>query len=156
MAKKEMVEAHVEKLLKRITGNDDLKRDADGDWPFDLNRAFMYVRVSGDTGPTVRVVGVAAHSVPEGPDVFGQLNEINNSIEFSRAFWQNGTVFVTTELVGESLDIEELQMALNRVASGADYFGPKVVEMCGGETPTPESPPPSNISEPVVGSSGYL
>jgi hypothetical protein len=155
MAKREMVEAHVEKLLKRITGKDDLSRDSDGDWPFALNRAFMYVRVSGDTGPTVRVVGVAAHSVAEGPELFAQLNEINNTIEFSRAFWQDGTVFVTTELVGESLDIEELDTALQRVSSGADFFGPKVVEKCGGETPTPASPPPASHSD-SLSTSGYL
>jgi hypothetical protein len=116
MAKKEMVEAHVENLLKRLTGNDDLKRDSDGDWPFGLNRAFMYVRVSGDTGPTVRVVGVAAHSVTEGPDLFAQLNDINGTIEFSRAFCKDATVLITTELVGETLDIEELDTALKRVA----------------------------------------
>jgi hypothetical protein len=116
----------------------------------------MYVRVSGDTSPTVRVVGVAAHSVSEGPDLFAQLNDINGTIEFSRAFCRDATVFITTELVGETLDIEELDTALKRVASGADYFGPKVVEKCGGETPTPESPPPASASQPTPSPTGYL
>lgn len=55
MAKREMVESHVDVLLKRITGQPSLERDSDGDWPFSLKRSAMFVRVQGDTDPTVRV-----------------------------------------------------------------------------------------------------
>jgi hypothetical protein len=154
MAKKEMVEAHVQNLLCRITGQDSVKRDSDGDWPFALNRAFMYVRVVGDTDPVVMVIGVAANQVAESSDLFKQLNEINNEIQFSRAFWESGTVYVAIELVGESLDIEELQNALDRVASGADFFGPKIVDLCGGETPTPAPAPAKDARD--LSSAGYL
>lgn len=137
-------EAHVENLLKRITGNEQSKRDDDGDWPFGLKHAVMYVRVSGDTDPTVNVFGVAAHSVPEGPELFNMLNDVNNIVQFSRAMWRRGEVVIATELVGESLDIEELEMAVKRISAGADHFGPQIVETCGGETvrtPSPEEPP---------------
>ena len=146
MAKREMVEAHVENLLKRITGNEQLRRDDDGDWPFGLKHSVMYVRVSGDTDPTVNVFGVAAHSVPEGPELFKMLNDLNGTVQFSRAMWRKGEVVIATELVGESLDIEELQMAVDRVSAGADHFGPQIVEACGGETV--RKPPADEPSAP--------
>jgi hypothetical protein len=153
MAKREMVEAHVEKLLERITGSDDLKRDDEGDWPFGLNRGVMYVGVRGDHDPHVQVWGVAAVEVPEGPDLYKSLNETNNVVKFSRALYRSGEVLIATELVGESLDLEELQVAIDRIASGADHFGPKIVEACGGRTLKQEQPTSTDDREtpPAVG-----
>ena len=141
MAKREMVENHVEKLLERITGKESLHRDDQGDWPFGLERGVMYVGVRGQAEAHVQVWGVAAVEVPESPELYKVLSQTNNAVQFSRAIYQNGEVLIATELVGETLDMEELQVAVERVAAGADKFGPEIVEACGGRTvkePTPE------------------
>lgn len=159
MAKREMVESHVENLLKRLTGDDGVRRDSDGDWTFGLRRAVMYVRVTGDTDPTVRVVGIAARGVQDQPEMFRVLNEVNQKIQFSRALWDDGTVFVVSECVGETLDIEELDTAMQRVASGADVFGPMFAEQFGGETPRPpedEAPPSGSVEKAPDAPGMYL
>jgi len=138
-----MVENHVEKLLERIMGKEDLKRDDQGDWPFGLNRGVMYIGVRGEHDANVQVWGVAAVEVPESPELYKTLNETNNSVQFSRVLFREGEVIIATELVGESLDVEELQMAVDRVAAGADHFGPKIVETHGGRT-VKEAPKPEN------------
>ncbi len=150
MAKREMVENHVEKLLEHITGKDDLKRNEAGDWPFGLERGVMYVGVRGEKDANVQVWGVAAVEVPESPELYKHLNDTNNQVEFTRALYRDGEVVIATELVGESLDIEELQVAVDRVASGADHFGPKIVEACGGRTVRTAAPPeaPKPAEEP--------
>lgn len=146
MAKREMLENHVEKLLEHITGKDDLKRDESGNWPFGLERGVMYVGVRGERDANVQVWGVAAVEVPESPELYKHLNATNNEVQFSRVLYRDGEVVVATELVGESLDVEELQMAVDRIAQGADHFGPEIVEACGGRTvkepakPEPETP----------------
>src|SRR5579862_2613660 len=141
MAKNEMVAIYVDSLLKRITGNTDLKRDPDGDWPFRLENSLMFVRVSADEqGPTVRVWSVAAQSVPAGEKVFTLINELNQKVQFARVFWDDGAVFVATELVGSSLDIEELDTAVKRVMSVTEAWGPKIVEACGGSLVRPPEP----------------
>ncbi len=137
MAKREMVVEYVDSLLKRLTGKTDLIRDSDGDWPFGLNDSVMFVRVSAGDDPTVRVWGVASKSVPPGEKLFTLLNEINQKLEFCRAFCSNGTVFVATELVGETLDIEELDTAIRRVATSTESLGSKVVATCGGSLVRP-------------------
>jgi hypothetical protein len=142
MAKREMVVQYVDSLLKRLTGNSELRRDPDGDWPFNLQSSLMFVRVTAEDQPTIRVWGVAAKAVPAGEKLFQFLNDINQQVQFSRAFWGNdGAVFIATELVGESIDVEELDTALRRVASGTELFGPKIVEACGGTlVPPPKGP----------------
>ena len=149
-----MVEAHVENLLRRLTGAEKLERDGDGDWPFGLHRAVMYVSVRGDTDPVVAVYAIAVNGVDSDVGMFERLNEMNRDISFSRAFWVNGQVLIAAELVGESLDIEELDMALKRVASAADVFGPQIAEACGGQTPRADG---DNQPEPMKVSTGqYL
>jgi Putative bacterial sensory transduction regulator len=151
MAKREVVEAAVDTLLKRITGNKDLERDEDGDWPFALDRAVMYVRVWGDQDPTVSVLAIAAHDVRASPDLFELLNQVNSRLFFCRAMWVENQVLVATELVGISLGIEELGVALGRVADTADNLGPAVVEKCGGETPRAATQPPEPVKVPTEG-----
>lgn len=153
VVKREMVEAHVERLLERITGDERLERDQAGDWPFTRNRSMMYVTINGDKAQQVAVYAVAAHSVPADSSLFELLNTINNQISYSRAFWTDSQVLVAAEMVAESLDIEELQTALDRVAAAADRFGPQVVELCGGQTPRPDHP---DEPSPAKVTPGYL
>lgn len=141
MVKREMVVAYVDNLLKRLTGNDELKRDSDGDWPFNLKSSVMFVRVTADAEPIVRVWGVGAKDVPASEKLFTLLNGINHDIQFARAFWaKEGTIFIATELVGESIDAEELDTALQRVASGIEFFGHKIIDVCGGNLVNPPQP----------------
>jgi hypothetical protein len=151
MAKREMVESHVDALLKRITGDAALQRDSDGDWPFTLERSAMYVRVQNDSEPLVRVWAIGAHSVPESGELFTTLNDLNKNLEFCRALWNDGALLFATELVGESLDIEELGTAMNRVAGAAEVLGPKVIATCGGKALLQEEPHDPSTTEDETG-----
>jgi hypothetical protein len=155
MVKRDVLVSHVENLLKHITGNPEPERDSDGDWPFYTDRAVMYVRVAGESDPNISVWAVAAENVPESEKAYFHVNELNKSLRFSRAYISNGAVVFASELVGETLDAEELKNALDNLASAADNFGPQIVEECGGETlRTPQPDPPPERSTPE--SAGYL
>ena len=154
MVKRDVLVSHVENLLKHITGNPEPERDSDGDWPFTTDRAVMYVRVAGDTGPHVSVWATAVRNVPECEKAYLEINELNKSIRFAHAYLNSGTLVFASEMVGETLDLEELKNALDNLASAADYFAPKFVEDCGGETlRTPENEEPSTTTPSA---SGYL
>lgn len=159
MVKREVVENHVDALLRKITGSTKLERDSDGSWPFPLQRTLMYVEVDGDRDPTVKVFAIGAHDLPQSPELFESLNNLNQSLAFCRALWRNESLIIATELVGETLDVEELAAALRRVATAADEFGPQIAATHGGETLFVEPPAsePDPASEPKPAGSGmYL
>lgn len=154
MVKREVLVSHVENLLKHITGDPEPNRDSDGDWPFNTDRAVMWVRVAGETEPNIGVWAEAVRNIPESEKAYLQVNELNKSIRFARAYLNSGTLVFASELVGETLDMEELKNALDNLASAADYFSPKFVELCGGETiRTPDSDSPKRDGSD---SAGYL
>ena len=154
MAKREMVVAHVEKLLERITGNEKLNASADGEWPFTYETSNVIVRVMQGDDPLVFIFGAAALEVPDVPDVYKHLNDVNAKLRFARCYWQEGTVYIETELIGDTVDYEELGTFMNNVGSACDSFGPEIAASFGGHThhekPDPHpAPPPNDPDQPV-------
>jgi hypothetical protein len=134
--KLDALHAHVERLLKRSTGIDELLTDPKGNWlGFPYQRVCLYVRVFDHEQPCALVYGVAAQEVDESPELYAFLNDMNRRLNYCRGYLQEGVVYIEIELLGESLDYEEFDNAMTRIADAANWFGPRIVEQFGGRTP---------------------
>lgn len=120
--KLEALQAHVEKLLERITGINELSVDEDGNWlHFPFKRSVLYVRCIDHDRPRVFVYGLAAVDVPKSAELFLSLNEVNSQLRYTRSYWADGTVYIEMEHLGETLDREELESLFYSVGHAADH-----------------------------------
>lgn len=129
-----MVRAYVESLLERLTGNDKVVADPDGDYPVRYKDALYYVRLIGETDPVVQVFATAVAGVPSSPALLEKLNEVNSLIRFARVFWVREQVLVESDLVGQTVDPEEFDSACRAVATITDHYGPLLAKEFGGTT----------------------
>jgi hypothetical protein len=132
--KADMVRAYVETLLERLTGQDRVESDNDGDYPVRFRSALYYVRLIGDVDPVLQVFATAVAGVEPTPALYERLNVINTNIRFARAFFVRGQVLVESDLVGQTVDKEEFEEACNAVATITDHYGPRLAEEFGGTT----------------------
>ena len=130
----DMVRAYVESLLERLIGAQQVSPDDDGDYPVRYRNALYYVRLVGDVDPVVQVFSVAVSGVAPTAALFKELNTINSTIKFARAFWVREQVLVETELVGESVEPADFDNACQAVATITDHYGPRLAEKFGGKT----------------------
>lgn len=157
MAKHEMVVAHIEKLLEKITGDGHIAADDEGDWHFDFETSQVLVRVMPGDDPYVLVYAGAAMNVQVSPDLYEFLNGVNSQLRMARSYWQEGTVFVEMETLGNTIDQDELAALIETMGQAADAFGPKIVELFGGKTPhEPTSNDVQSTAAETPGSGGYL
>lgn len=135
MDRSPLVRSHVETLLEAVTGKTQVKPDADGDYAVRFQNALYFVRILGAEHPVVQVFAVAVDGAEPRPELYQVLNGINAQLTFARVFATDGKVVVASELLGESLDAEELGSACAAVAQAADHFGPMLAKDFGGELP---------------------
>ncbi|GAB3660395.1 hypothetical protein GCM10027589_22100 [Actinocorallia lasiicapitis] len=130
----EMARAYVEKLLKEVLRTEDLKIDSDGDVPIRSGSSVAYVRVSQSGETTrVRIFAEVLRGVPASPELYEKLNELNAGILGARIFHKHDIVTLSTELLPENLQIEELRFAVDCVTTLADDFDDDLCKQFGGE-----------------------
>src|SRR5690242_11023166 len=134
--KLEALNAHVERLLKRATGIVELQTDEKGEWlGFPYGRIVEHVRVVDYEVPRAFIYGVVVTGVEPKPELYEYLNEVNSQIRYCRAYALQGTVYFEIELLGEALDYDEFDNALQSIGDAGNYYGPVIVEKFGGELP---------------------
>ena len=152
-----MVRAYIESLLERLTGNERVVPDDDGDYPVRYRHALYYVRVLGDVDPSVQVFSVALAGVDGSPELYEELNTINSNIRFARAFWVRGQVLVEADLVAEGIDPPDFDNACLAVARITDHYAPLLAERFGGKTAFADEKDDAAAAEPPPGPTGqYL
>src|SRR5436190_19337415 len=116
MIKPEVVANHVEALLEAMLGSKALNRGSDGEWPIRQGTALYSVRVRvEEQRPHVEVYSVALAGVKESKRLYARLNELNQKTSHSRWFLDGHNVVVAAELLGETLDVEELSCTCGEV-----------------------------------------
>lgn len=129
-------EAHRSRLEEQMQhiGLGPLVRDHDGDYAFRFGTSDLYVRLVENDPPRVRIFSVVLEDVEETPDLLRELNSINASPYFARAFLVGKQVMVGWELIAETLDDEELRLTCAEVVRLASGTGPFLARIFGGRT----------------------
>lgn len=112
----------VERALKRWLRQDELVRDADGDYPVRLGSALMYVRLADGVPPVVRIFSLVLREVPESPALLEALNQANARIRFGRTFWAGGSVYIACDLVAAGITADQVAVACTELANLADHL----------------------------------
>ncbi len=133
MARTDILQPYVEKVLKEVSGNDSVEQAPDGTYGFRWGSAGFRVRLVDADPPLVGVFSVVLTGVRKSNRLFERLNEVNSSIYFARIFFKDGAVVLSTELVAETLDANELSNACGMIGSAADHFDTQLQEEFGGE-----------------------
>jgi hypothetical protein len=132
--------AKVELLLKQLLGTTELAVDAAGNWPIRWGSAIYFVRaVESPMAPAfVQVFSPLLGGVQKSAGLLEALNDINVQVVFARVAWVNGMVMASTELLAETLDLQELQAACATIAQLADTYDNALQGRFGGQISFPE------------------
>lgn len=133
-------------LLRQLLGDDMVdppnERRA---WFFRRGSVTVLVSVTtrGDSDePVVGVASPVVEGVENSPELLDALNTMNYSMYFAHAYWRDGIVWVTTNLVGETLDLPELEKALSVVGEWSDGVDEAFIQRFGSAQAQGVPPPP--------------
>ena len=140
MSNRDVVQSHIETLMERILGIEELYVSPTGEIPVTFHSAMYKVRVSPAPyqSPHVEIVAVAVDEVDADPGLYEALNAINRKAAHARAFWTERKVVVATELYGPSVSHEELECCCDEVGVIAHVEGPRLAKTYGGVVAHPE------------------
>jgi hypothetical protein len=133
MANRDMTIAYVEKILREYLGVDDLVMDEDGDVPIRRGSALYFVRVSTREPFRVVVNSSVLKGVEESLELYRELNTINATIYGIQAYYQDGRIIFSSDLLADSLQPKDLEDACGTISSAADEFDDKLQATFGGE-----------------------
>lgn len=132
----DMVRAYVEKIaLEMLGGEGPLHIDEDGSIPVRRGSAVYYIDVvDREENPAlVRVWSVVLHNAAGGRGLLKALNDINSQILQARVYRQDGDVIMSTELLADTVTVENLSYAADAIGSLADRFDDELQEHFSGE-----------------------
>ena len=132
--RRDVLEAFVEKLLRKVTGGERVIAEEDGDYPVRYGSALYFVRVVGETVADVQVFAIAVDDVEATPELLAELNELNTQVRFARVFHVRGQVLVEADLAGAGLEAEGFFPACDAVATITDRVGADLAKKHGGRT----------------------
>ncbi len=146
----EELRAQVKEVVRSVLGVDDVLVDQDGDIPIRSQASVTYVRVFKEVA-VVRVFSPVLWDVGSPSDIEEVVNEINRTTNWVKAIWENGTVVLFSDVVGDPLAESQLAAAINSVVHRADEMGPALQQRYGGRTAFGAPLPPRHL--PI---GGYL
>jgi hypothetical protein len=128
-------------MVKELTGAEVLLTTPNGSWPLRRGSATFFVNVlepsspSPPAPPIVKVFSLVLTNVPKSAALLEELNQMNLQWNFVRAAWADGQVILSTELLAETLDLEELEVAISAVGRIADTSDEQLRARFGGQIP---------------------
>lgn len=126
------VRARVERILSQAHDVRDLQPDAAGAYTFVCGTASYVVEIIEATSVAVRVHSVVLRGMTCRTNLLEMVNEINKVLEFARMFVDGDDLIVATELVGATLDSEELHQACSTIATVSDHYDRVLQPLFGG------------------------
>ena len=140
MVRPDVIASHVENLLEHMLETDHLVTDVPGQWSVRDGTALYTVRVKNQASPTVEVFSIALDGIRPTRALYERINDLNLRATHSRWFVEGNRVIVAGELVGETLDAEELASTCREVAISANEEGKALHEVFGGVLSFPAEP----------------
>ncbi len=142
--------AQVKDVVRAVLGVDEVVVDKDGDIPIRSQASVTYVRVFKDV-PVVRVFAQVLWDLGNPSGIEEAVNDINRTTNWVKAVWENGTVVLFSDVVGNPLAESQLAAAINSVVHRADEMGPALQQRYGGRTAFGAPLPPRHLP-----TGGYL
>ena len=131
----ERFRAPVEAVLSEVFGHLVLRRDGDGDYPIRRHGAPIYARLVDDRPVRLQVFAVLLDGVDESAELYRELNDLNVAASFARLSWADGQIHADVDLVAETLDVDEVRVAVERIARVSSELIPTVGAFFGGTQP---------------------
>ena len=124
---------HVEGVIGDRYGHLALQRDSDGDYCLRRHGQLIYGRLREDSNPiALEVFGVLLRDVELNPELLKEINQINVSSPFVKITHEDSHVFVSDELVAESLDSIELVNSVTKIAKALEDYSQTLSVVYGG------------------------
>jgi T3SS (YopN, CesT) and YbjN peptide-binding chaperone 1 len=139
MAGRGSLRARVEEMLKQVLGTKTLVTAPNGSWPLRRGSTTFWVDVLEPSPPPpppmVIIFSPMLLGVRKTPELLDAINQMNVQGRFARAAWMDDRVMVGTELVADTLDPQELAVAIDAVGWLADTYDDELQAHFGGELP---------------------
>ena len=135
MSKIDVVQSHVEVLMRQVLGLDELHICPNGEIPVRFRTATYNVRVRPNQRmPHVEVYSVVVEDVDADPGLYEAINTLNSRLSHLRAFWMDRKVVVAGELYGSAIDHDSLDCVCDEISEVAHENGPQLAAVFGGHT----------------------
>lgn len=124
---------HVEEIIREHFGHLAVKRDEDGDYILRRHGHHIYGRLRDDSIPvSIQIFGLLLHNIESSADLLSEINQINASSHFIKATLEEKNVFISDDLVAESLDPVELKTSVSKIAKALDDYANTLSVVFGG------------------------
>lgn len=124
---------HVEEVIEQQYGHLALQRDDDGDYWLRRHGQLIFGRLREDSTPiALEVFGVLLRDVELNAELLKEINQINVSSPFVKITHEDSNVFVSDELVAESLDSVELVNSVSKIAKALEDYSQTLSVVYGG------------------------
>ena len=151
MTKADVIRPYVEKTLKELLGVEELLVWDDGTIPIRVGSAGVYVKLAQPNDrPLLHVYSPMLRGIERTPSLLEKLNEINAGTFSARVFWADQQVLVAVDLLAETLDKEEVQMAVDLVSGFADHWDTELRAAFGGEMQFEDAKPDAPDDAPAL------
>lgn len=132
----------LEKIL-RETFDVAPRRDADGNYPFEVADTRMFLRLARrpDGPPVVHVFAKLVDHAEQSPELLQELNDLNAGVSFCRIFHVDGQVLSEDEIVASNLNDEDLRASCMAVHNAVRRFRPLLQARFGIGPAEPSTPP---------------
>lgn len=135
----QIARAAVEDVLKEWGNELTTVRNADGDYVLTRHGSRIYGRLIADHHPFIfKIFCVAIDDIEPTPELLREINDINMSIPFSRAFVRDRQVIVEADLVVDDCTAYEVDVVINRLNEVSSGIGPSISVFHGGSLQTPQ------------------
>ncbi|MDP9406240.1 MAG: YbjN domain-containing protein [Actinomycetota bacterium] len=134
------IRRQLEELLRSGYRLEELVADDDGDYPFLVGDATMYVRLVDAHPPVVQVFAVVLRGVPVSAELLRELNDITAQVHHGRVFWVAGQVLAEAEIVASDLSFDELGAACRAVSDILEDLRPLLLARFGEDHEPPWEP----------------
>lgn len=120
-----------------IMVNDDIFVDQDGDFVLVAGSAVVYVSILDDP-ECLRIFSIPLTAVPENPDLYRVLNDINMHLRIGRFVYVGDAILLEHYLLPTGLSVEELVIVIRNIQATADHFDDRLQSRFGGRTFFPQ------------------
>lgn len=129
----EHLRSRTETVIEEACGHLAVVRDGDGDYPLRRHSVPIYGRLEFGEPDVFQVFSVVLSGIDAGPELHAELNDLNSNLQFARLFHVNGQILAEVDLVAETLDAGELDVAIGRIGEVALEIMPTLAAVLGGE-----------------------